>query len=440
MATFVRRVHAKLMLKVRKIGVNIVRNLADRYGVPPWLNEQTEYLLPSSWLGSATSGTSPSQNRIIRNLFEEYANAWSSGSISLPVKSEVFHVDEGRLKSLQKNSISIGFVGTRYYVNEVPLTIDYGGFPGFAESARHSGFQVSEFDVSQTLSVNGYAGRRVTSQQIANRELHRLREHLRDVKPNIVAVDGNFVPGSGCYDTEFLADLKKELGFSLCTFIADFHELQPEDKLGYWGAVSDVVVFTAASWSRGNKYFDRFPRKESILASPCPPADETVWSRSTLVKDIDLGFWGGKGRRRTSYLDFASRCGVETSTVYREEVGRKPMEEYVDFLLRTKISFTSGFTGIAAGRRTGIMTYRIWESILARSLLIHESGCQIDDYLSPFIHYVPVDNVHELVHYSRYLLANEETSERISTAAYSFYMRNYSSTKFWNRLRDMINR
>ena len=430
----------RVILRVRLAVVNFIKVVLEKYGTPPWLNEQTEYFLPSSWLGSAATGTTTSQNRIIANMFDEYARSWSAGSLQMPISSRVFQVDKSRLKELSGRPVSVSFVGPRYYVGELPLTVDNGGFPGFVESARTAGMKVYEFDVSQTLSINGYSGKRVTSQQVVNQELSRLRAHLRETKPDILVVDGNFVPGAGSYDAGLLADLKQEFGFSLCTFIVDFHELQTEDKLGYWGEVSDLVVFTSGSWSHHNKYYDRFSQKEKILLSPCPPTDESQWLNKTVPKDIQLGFWGGKGRRRTDYLDFATKCGIATNIVYREDVGRKSFDEYVEFLLRSKISFTSGFTGIAAGRRTGIMTYRIWESILAGALLIHESGSQIDEFLVPFVHFVPVDSVHELVHFSRFLLDNEKIAENISTQALAFYMEHYSSTKFWNRVRDMIDR
>ena len=434
------RLLGRVILRVRLAGVNFIKVVLEKYGVPPWLNEQTEYLLPSSWLGSTATGTAASQSRMIANMFDEYARSWSTGSLQMPISSRVFHVEESRIKELSGTPVSICFVGPRYYIGELPLTVDNGGFPGFVESARTAGMNVYEFDVSQTLSLNGYSGKRVTSQQVVNQELNRLRVHLSETKPDILVVDGNFVPGAGSYDVGLLADLKQEFGFSLCTFIVDFHELQTEDKLGYWGEVSDLVVFTAGSWNHHNKYYDRFSQKEKILLSPCPPTDESQWLNKIVPKDVQLGFWGGKGRRRTDYLDFASNCGIATKIVYREDVGRKPFDEYVEFLLRSKISFTSGFTGIAAGQRTGIMTYRIWESILAGALLIHESGSQIDEFLVPFIHFVPVDNVHELVHYSRFLLDNQKIAENISAAALSFYMEHYSSTKFWNRVRDMIDR
>ncbi len=431
---------SRVIRRVRAAGVNFIKVVLEKYGTPPWLNAQTEYLLPSSWLGSASMGTSAAQSRMIANMFDEYANAWKSGKIPKPTSSGVFDVDKSRMREFSGRPVSVSFVGPRYYVGELPLTVCHCDFPGFVASACTAGMQAHEFDISQTLSINGYTGRRVTSRRVVNQELCRLRDHLRDTKPDILVVDGNFVPGTGSYDVCLLADLKQEFGFSLCTIIADFHELQTEDKLGYWGEISDLVVFTAGSWSHQNKYYDRFPHKEKILLSPCPPTDESQWIQKIMPKDIQLGFWGGKGRRRTDYLDFATKCEIATKIVYREDVGRKPFDEYVEFLLRSKISFTSGFTGIVAGRRTGIMTYRIWESILANALLIHESGSQIDEFLVPFIHFVPVDNVHELVHYSRFLLDNQNVAKNISAEAFSFYMEHYSSTKFWNRVRDMVDR
>ena len=290
---------SRVIRRVRVAGVNFIKVVLEKYGTPPWLNAQTEYLLPSSWLGSAATGTAVFQSRMIANMFDEYANAWKSGEISMPRCSGVFEVNPSRLQDLQARPASICMLGPTFYVGESPQVVCMCDFPGFAQSARRAGLVVSEFDTSQILAINGYTGRRVTSQQEVNQELRRLRDHLRETTPEILVIDGNFVPGSGSYDAELLGDLKREFGFSLCTVIADLHELQTEDKLGYWGEISDLVVPTAGSWNHHNKYYDQFSHKEKILLSPCPPADESQWTQKIVPKDIQLGFWGGKGRRRT---------------------------------------------------------------------------------------------------------------------------------------------
>lgn len=42
------------------------------------------------------------------------------------------------------------------------------------------------------------------------------------------------------------------------------------------------------------------------------------------------------------------------------------------------------------------------------------------------------------VQFSRFLLDNQNVIKNISATALSFYMEYYSSTKFWNRVRDMV--
>ena len=177
------------------------------------------------------------------------------------------------------------------------------------------------------------------------------------------------------------------------------------------------------------------------MVAPFIPFDEHRFNRGD-VRDVGLGFCGGKGRRRDDFLSFAEQCGIPTTAHFVDDKKYLTDSEFKDFLSRSQITFSNGYAGTVAGIAHSVMTGRIAESILSRSLLVYESGSQIDDYLVPYVHYIPVDNVHDLVHSCRYLLNHEEKRAEMANEAYSFLTEHYSSKKFWNcvtqRLRNAV--
>ena len=161
------------------------------------------------------------------------------------------------------------------------------------------------------------------------------------------------------------------------------------------------------------------------------PFDERCFNAS-VERDIGLGFCGGKGRRRDVFLSFAEKGGIPTTAHFVDDKQYLTGDEFRDFLSRSRITFSNGFLGTLTGLPYSVMTGRIAESILSRSLLVYESGSQIGDYLVPYVHYIPVDNVHELVHFCRFLLNHEEIRAEMTSAAYEYWMENYSSKRFWD--------
>ena len=110
--------------------------------------------------------------------------------------------------------------------------------------------------------------------------------------------------------------------------------------------------------------------------------------------------------------------------------------EYIEVFKRTKIAFNNGWVG--AGEDT--MTGRIAESILSNTLLMneHNNNPAILNFFTPFVHYIPVSNVHQFVCYSQFFLENEELMEDITRSTKAFYIDHYSSEKFWIKLIEKI--
>ena len=405
--------------------VNLVRGFIGRLEpLPPWLCPSLGHLRYSSLLCPASSVSTARDESIISAILSAHLQSWKNGETPKPSRVLTYESDHSSQSTISEpRSLRLSIVMSRYWPHndmETDLWINFSG------SATHAGHVVSKFDIGD-ISYDDHVKRPMNYNKILKSGVEALKEFLLFERPDIVVFDGNFIPSGRSIDREVIREIKRDLGFKLCTIIGDLHDLQPQSRLNYWGEVSDLVVV----FNTETRHYANFVDKKKVLAAPFISFDERRFNRGT-VRDIGLGFCGGKGRRRDDFLSFAEQCGIPTTTHFVDDKKYLNEVEFRDFLTRSKITFSNGYVGTIDGMPHSVMTGRIAESILSGSLLVYESGSQVDDYFVPFVHYIPVDNVHDLVHFCRYLLNNEEKRAEMANEAYSYLIENYSSKKFWD--------
>lgn len=410
---------------MRKMLVRLVKIFIGKLEpLPLWLCPSLEHLRHSSLLGSASLVSTPSDEKIISAILSVHLQSWVDRETPKPSRISVFETSQLVMtKITDQKSLQISIVMPRYWPHN---DMESDLWVQFSSSATCAGHIVSQFDTGD-ISYDDHVKRPMNYGQNLNSGIVALKEFLLSEKPDVVVFDGNFIPHGRSISREVIRDMKSDLGFKLCTIIGDLHDLQPQSRLDYWGEVSDLVVV----FNTKTRHYVNFDHKEKVLVSPVIPFDEHCFHWG-VEREIGLGFCGGKGRRRDVFLSFAEQCGIPTTTHFVDDKNYLTDGEFRDFLSRSRITFSNGFVGTLGGLPYSVMTGRIAESILSGSLLIYESGSQIDDYLVPYVHYIPVDNIHELVHFCRYLLKNEEIRAGITASAYEYWMENYSSKKFWN--------
>ena len=410
---------------MRNLLVRLVRRFIRKLEpLPPWLCPSLGHLRHSSLLGPASPVSTARDESIISAILSAHLQSWKNGETPKPSRVLTYETDHSSQSTISEpKSLKLSIVMSRYWPhNDVETDV----WVNLSGSAAHAGHSVSQFDLSD-ISYDEIVKRPMNYSKILKSGVVALKEFLLFEKPDIVIFDGNFIPHGKSIDREMIREIKRDLGFKLCTFVGDLHDLQPQSRLDYWGKVSDLVVVGNSQ----TRHYANFSNKGKVLVAPFFPFDEHRFNRVD-VRDIGLGFCGGKGRRRDDFLSFAEQCGIPTTTHFVDDKKYLNEVEFKDFLTRSKITFSNGYVGTVAGIAHSVMTGRIAESILSRSLLVYESGSQIDDYLVPYVHYIPVDNVHDLVHSCRYFLKNEEIRAGMTASAYEYLMENYSSKRFWD--------
>jgi len=80
------------------------------------------------------------------------------------------------------------------------------------------------------------------------------------------------------------------------------------------------------------------------------------------------------------------------------------------------------------------VTFRIFEATASGSLVLNHAASRNDDFFVPYVHFVPFETVHDLVCFSRFLLAHPETRIRMATEAVRWLNDHYSGELFWHKV------
>jgi len=364
-----------------------------------------------SMFGKGTPSLTEMQRALIGAMFETRWHHWRSGKTPPPPKADVYSA------SVTTSVPSVAVVMSRYVYGD-PAFIDYDVAYHFSRSAEEAGIRVHRFDADSL--VWGRNGDLATS-------LESLRQFLAKTEPAIVAFDGNFIPNGRTIDANAILDLKRLYGFKLLSVIGDCYDAQPRDFLGYWHGVADMSVI----FHEYTKYYRNLPNKSNVLVCPTLPFHETTFAPGA-ARDIDLSFIGSDQRDRRLFLRAAADAGLKTLGRFHNRARSEApdLTEYVSLLGRSKLTFNNGWVH----NGDSIITGRVGEAILSGAVLIQEVGTPIDDYLVPFVHYVPVANLVQLVVFCQFLIENDELRARISNEARIFWQARYASSRFWQRI------
>jgi hypothetical protein len=379
----------------------------SRWLQPP-IDHNQLILRPCGILGRAGPRLTESQRAIIASIIDRQRTLWTAGGIPPPREMNVYATATGSVPK------SVAIVMPRF-INCDSGNIDHDIAYNVACSAEAAGARLSCFDAG-AITYRGTGGLRA--------EIDRLKAFLSVNRPEIVAFDGNFVPNGRTIDADLILELKREFGFKFLSIIGDCYDTTYSDCLGYWHRAADLSVI----FHRNSRYFRALKDKTRVMVCPTIPIYAEGFSDAH-HRDIDIGYCGGDRRQRRTYMAALADAGLKTECKFINRLRGESYsrEEYNDLLGRSKLAFNNGW--IRNGE--SIMTGRIGEVLTSGALLIEEDGSAINDYLVPFVHYVPVANVAQFVCFSQFLAENDEVRSAIARDGQAFWREHYSGDRFW---------
>lgn len=364
-----------------------------------------------SFLGPLRDQLCDTRRETIRDLLDGRRRRWEQGLAPLPEHKDVFVSDTSVLPR------PVAVVMPKY-INCIPSSIEHDISYHVLGSALSAGLRAVRIPADR-ISYGG-------SEDLPD-ALAELEAALLQHRPSVVVIDGNFIPNGRTLDVQVLRQLKGKLDFKVVSVIGDCYDYQRHDFLGYWGQAADLSVI----FHRYTRYYDRLADKDTVLVAPTVPFhEETFRPDQAAAREFDLSYVGSsKSRNRRDFLEAALSRGVHGLVRFHDRQGdhATTLSEYASVLKRSKMVFTNGW--IDNGE--DIITARAGEAILAGACLIHEVGSPINDYLVPFVHYVPVANLAQFVSFCQFLAEDDERREYIAQQGHAFWLENYSSKAFW---------
>jgi hypothetical protein len=221
--------------------------------------------------------------------------------------------------------------------------------------------------------------------------------------------------------------LRQSLGFKLVVMVPDCWDACPFDFLGYWHRVADLSII----FHRNTRYLRALPDQSKVLVCPALPFHEPTFVPGE-IRDIDLSYSGSDTRQRRMFVDAAARTGLRIKCIIHDRTRENAptIEGFAAILGRSKLVFNNGWLNF----NDSIITGRVAETILSGAVLIQEIGAPLDDYLVPFVHYIPVANLAQFVAYCRVLVEDEARRDAVARSAREFWLDHYASRRFWQRV------
>ncbi len=378
------------------------------------------YLLrEDALLGRFRPALTAPQRETLRFVFDLHQKRWDRGETPLPPERDVYR--EGRA-AVVPSSLRVALVWCGYIfcgdVNPATQRMECENPPHIRNSARAAGLGEVDFFAADGINQHGSA--------TVGEELVKLTRFLAEKRPSLVVIDGNYLPTERTIRPEIWLRLKQKYGFRIMAIFGDCYDGNNGGKaLSVWGPVSDLSVI----FHRYGTAYESFPSPDKVLICPPTPYDEELLASTGAPRDIGLGYIGGVHRERGLFMDVAKHSGIPTYAHLHQREKNKALDlaGYADILRRSKMFFNNGY------RDPGddILTAHIPEAIMAGSLLIQEVGSPIDEYLVPFVHYVPVSNLHQFVATVQFLCEDEPRRAALADQAYRFWKEHYSTTLFW---------
>jgi hypothetical protein len=234
---------------------------------------------------------------------------------------------------------------------------------------------------------------------------------------------------------EMLRTLRSQ-GIKVIVVIMDLlftNRLMGKDLVEFWMDESDVMVV------HNSRILEYFPDLDNILLWPSLPypEDESIFKQDSL-QDIDLLIPGSDHRQRGVFASYVEKRGVRVASKLSNRITNNSQsyswEHYLEQIKKAKLVFTNGYRN----SRESQVIARTTEVMLAKSVLLYETGSDIDYFFEPYYDYIPIHSLPDLTEKTNFLLNNHSLRDQIRYNSFNTISTKYSYKRFWNLLESKI--
>lgn len=363
---------------------------------------------------------------IIKSILDSHYDLWSTGQTPDPFRSNLYNrnltTDPLVPGENPRHKTKVLMIFAQY-INCRDEFIDCEFVYHMATSAHNCGLDPYVFYADDIA----YGMYKDISAADLEQKLANLRAMILEIRPEVIMFDGNYIGAENTIRTKFWSEIRSHYDFKLINLVADCSDQHP-DYLGYWGGVCDRSII----YHQMTKHCLTYHNPKKIYLGLGLPFDEYTFAPGATEKDIGFLFIGSPSRGRNVYLAAVQESGIDCHVLLhdRKRTNCPDLSNYANLLKRSRVTFNTGYN--LPGN--SILTGRVTESILAKILLLEETNNRLERFFVPFVHFVPVSNVHQVVSFTQFFLKHEDYRFRMVNDAHRWMMEHYSSARFWNSL------
>jgi hypothetical protein len=277
-----------------------------------------------------------------------------------------------------------------------------------------------------------YASEARCSDVDARSHLHDFAMAVEDERPDVLMLDCGFASNPRTITPAFIKDLRQRIGCRVVCLMRDC--LNDNVAIAEeWITVADTLVVgdpKAAIYS--DKYRDLH---STVLTLPTIPTERALYHGDEAPRDLPLTFIGSVFHpSRPMVLSALLTADVAFEAVFgdqrRDRTSTK--EGYVDFLRRSRATLNVS----VHSETERLVTARVWQSIACGTVLVEQENAGTASFFVPYLHYLPWDNVEDIVQIARFLEKNDDYRKGIASAGSEWYLEHYNAARLWATLLD----
>jgi len=372
--------------------------------------------------GSATEELTTEQERLMGSILEAKAMSWELGETPYPpyalrfkdqpivdkkfkiyfIAAENIDWDASKMRSDVADAIYESAIGQGHEVRWSKASNEL-----FAELVLRDGQQK---DVSVLRGIG-----------------ERIKKDLEDFLPDIVLLERN-LEGGKILINEYIVKTLKLKGKRLVVFIADLYDKRETNVLDFWADISDAVIYL------NEKTTLQVSSKcsEVGLYWPCLPFSHEMFHQMQKKYDINITGFNNLIRSRDLFMNCFKRTNLDGHLLLHDRTQQQAlkMDDYRKIMAQSRVTFNNGrLTNLQH-----IVTGRCLEIIYSRSLLLEESGSDMNMLFVPYVHYIPFSNAHQAIAWTQYMKKHTEQCEQMVAAAFDWAVQHYRPEILWSVL------
>ena len=263
-----------------------------------------------------------------------------------------------------------------------------------------------------------------------SKTIQSLASNVLKLMPHLIIFDNFMVQINNTGHTEFanlILKLRDKNKFKLIGLYLDSWIPEQENAISQYGHLLDLI------WDPTQPVRTKSPATHHYIKSPMPFDRALYRTREKSKQALFMGTVERYNLHRALYIYKLKKSDVKVDIIISNDANLKTVKndaEYASFLCKFRVNINFSTRNDLKKITTG----RVWESLLAETVLLEEDNEQTRFYLTPFFHYIPYTSFYELEIALKYLESNTINGQIIANNGFNLASSYFHPDIIWGNV------